>query len=107
MPKKCSYYNSGFCKFVKRGNECKYFHPTETCETPKCDTQTCNKRHPKKCRHGDTCRFQTRCLYNHSKNGNNKSDKHNDEVDNITKQVTNLKSEINLLDKENMRKSTY
>ena len=41
---------------------------------------------------------------NNQKNGNNKSDKQSDEIENTTKHVTDLKSKIYTLKKKNMRK---
>ena len=102
LAKKCSYFNSGYCKFTRKENGCKYYHPTEACTKTKCNNKSCDKRHPKKCRHGDQCRFRTRCLYKHFNN-----DQGTDivcaegSVKHITEEISKLRSEISTLKKEN------
>ena len=63
--RKCSYYNSGYCKFTRKENGCHYLHPTKTCKIPKCRDKGCPLRDSKRCRHGEECRYQTKCMFNH------------------------------------------
>ena len=67
--KNCSHYNSGFCRYIKKENGCKHFHPKEICETTVCKDKDCPKRHPKRCRYLEECRFQSQCSYSHKKEG--------------------------------------
>ena len=62
---KCSYFNSGYCKYTRKENGCNFYHPTEHCKLLKCKDKECQYRHQKKCKHGEKCRFQTRCEYFH------------------------------------------
>ena len=66
-PAKCSYFNSGYCKFMKKENACIYADPTESCKTQICRDKGCPFRHPKTCRHKQQCRYQSRCMYQHLK----------------------------------------
>lgn len=97
LTKKCSYFNSGYCRYARREKGCKYYHPTDICESKKCDMKKCDKRHPKNCRHGDKCRFQTRCLYNHTMTNKERTNGHSEETERV---IASLKSEITLLKKE-------
>ena len=49
--KKCRYYNGGYCK---RKSECRFVHPEQICEetiqNKKCESNDCQKRHPKRCK---------------------------------------------------------
>ena len=102
---KCSYFNSGYCKFIKKENGCRYSHPTECCKVSKCKDKGCQLRHPKKCRHGEKGRYQTRCLYKHSKDDTNTNVKFNqsyeDKTLNLTAEIKHLKAEIVNLKSEN------
>ena len=60
-------------------------------------SKKCDKRHPKNCRHGDICRFQTRCLYNHKRTNKERTNEHSEETERV---IANMKSEITLLKKE-------
>ena len=97
LTKKYTYFNSGYCRYVRREKGCKFYHPTDICESKKCDIKKCDKRHPKNCRHGDTCRFQTRCLYNHKMTNKERTNEHSEETE---RGIANLKSKITLLKKE-------
>ena len=101
---KCGHYNSGYCKFMKKENGCKYFHPDKTCERPTCKDKKCSDRHPKPCKFGDTCLFQTRCSYKHLK------DRLTDEnilIASTTREVDELRAEIAKLKEENDIKIIY
>ena len=63
---KCTYYNSGSCKFASRGNGCRDIHPTENCIFEDCKYKYCPHRHPKQCKYVEHCMFQSRCLYKHN-----------------------------------------
>ena len=61
----CSHFKFGFCKFKSK---CKRVHLKETCSEQKYCTnlKTCNKRHPRKCKHfahEKACRFNQDCDY--------------------------------------------
>ena len=69
IPKRCRYYNSGYCKL---GGACLFAHPEETCQEylrhGKCpDLGSCEKRHPKVCRYWKEkkCFREQSCLYLH------------------------------------------
>jgi hypothetical protein len=72
-PVKCSHFNSGYCRFTRKG--CRYFHPTEVCDKRHCGMKGCPKRHPKKCKYGSQCIFQKNCAYKHA--GVGESDRNN------------------------------
>ena len=61
----CKYYDHGYCRFKE---ECKFFHPSEVCETDHCDPNVCQKRHPKFCRYfrRKKCKFRDQCLFKHT-----------------------------------------
>ena len=94
--KKCVHFNSGYCRYTKKQNGCKDFHPTEICETRDCKVKGCPKRHPKRCRYSEECRFQSQCSYFHQKRAvviNEKSD--------LLEKIKDLKEEIFTLKKDN------
>ena len=70
----CQNNKFGYCKF---DNTCRYHHINTVCDTIKCDTESCEKRHPKKCKYIDRysrCKFGIFCKYSHvtlSKNSEN------------------------------------
>ena len=97
--KKCFYYNSGYCKYSKKENGCKDFHPTESCTQINCKNQGCPLRHPKKCKFLEKCSFQKRCCYKHEKEPTNE-----DVIIAEEKEVNNLKAEIETLKQENNEK---
>jgi hypothetical protein len=85
--KKCRHYNSGHCKFEKKGNGCKFFHSTELCGKERCKTEFCMKRHPKKCKFGSQCIFQNRCSYLHSEIEGNQG------TETMVKEIAKLKKD--------------
>ena len=103
--KKCTHYNSGYCKFVRSEKGCRYLHPAETCTIQKCRDKGCSSRHPKMCRHGEKCRYKTKCMYKHKKYDSS-SIRHNtkktdDKTESFKKGITLLKAEISKLKAEN------
>ena len=107
-PAKCSYFNSGYCKFMKKENGCRYSHPTESCKIQRCRDKGCPFRHPKICRHGQQCRYQSRCMYQHLKDvANNASgfENNNDDITiNLQAEIDNLKADIVKLKTDNDEK---
>ena len=59
---KCSYHNSGFCKFKQ---DCKNIHSSTLCNNSSCSDRKCPNRHPKTCRYKEKCKRITTCLYKH------------------------------------------
>ena len=72
--KRCRYFNRGYCK---KGSDCLYSHPQETCqeylESGSCASfRSCRKRHPKECRYwkrhhcfrGNECMFLHQAVLN-------------------------------------------
>ena len=49
LPKKRSYFNSGYCRYAEKEKGYIFYHPTDPCKTNKYETKTCNKRHPMNC----------------------------------------------------------
>ena len=100
---KCSYNNSGYCKFSRSKTGCKRYHPTEICQINSCASKTCPQRHPKTCKYGENCMYQAKCSYRHN-------DKYEKKMIDLTqmseleKQVDILTTEINVLKKENDEK---
>ena len=76
---------------MKKENCCRYAHPTESCKTQKYRDKGCPLRHPKTCRNGQQCRYQSRCMYQHLKDVTNNSSGFEKNTEHITK---NLKAEI-------------
>ena len=101
--RKCTYFNSGYCKFTRKENGCRYLHPAESCQIQKCRDKACPLRHPKKCRHGEQCRYQTRCMYNHAKDNASKarSKMIGDNAKNMDEELKLLKAEVDKLKAEN------
>ena len=92
---KCNYFNSGYCKFMKNENGCRYAHPTESCKTQRCRDKGCPFRHPKICRHGQQCRYQSRCMYQHSKDVSNITSNNTDDITkNLKVEIKNLQADI-------------
>ena len=88
---KCSYYSSGYCKLSRKPKGCRLFHPETNCLDKNCRNKDCSKRHPHTCRFGQTCRFQSRCLYLHSTENNLKE---STEMTEAKQQILALKEEI-------------
>ena len=61
--KKCTYFNSGYCKFTNKKNGCRYLHPEYACKIMQCKDKGCPSRHPKKCNHGEHCTYQKKCWH--------------------------------------------
>ena len=62
----CQYFQSGFCKFQ---DFCRKQHIKDLCETNKCTSKVCVKRHPKECKYFKTqngCKFNELCAYQHN-----------------------------------------
>ena len=93
------YNQRGFCKF---GEMCTNRHDNEICQSGKeCYNLDCTKRHPRDCRYfsrNGRCKFGTSCAYSHSEE-NNKN-----KVDELEKEVYNLKEEMNKLKLEMVTK---
>ena len=94
--KKCVYFNSGYCRYTKKEMGCNNLHPKDVCELQGCREKSCLNSHPKKCKFGDECWFQSSCSYSH---GNKKF--HTEEQKykwvNLKKEIENLKKEIDNL----------
>ena len=43
LTKKCSYFNSGYCRYARREKGCKFYHQTDICEFKKCDIKNLKK----------------------------------------------------------------
>lgn len=95
---KCSHYNSGYCKFAKKERGCRLFHLEATCELPNCRNKKCPDRHPRSCKFGDTCIFQIRCSYKHAKE---KVAEKSTSIEDMVKEVDQLKVDIEKLKEEN------
>ena len=93
------YHNSGYCKLSRSKNGCKKYHSTEICQINSCTSNTCPQRHPKICKYGVNCMFQTKCSYRH-----NDKTTYNLQNNNIIKDIESLKAEIALLQEENDKK---
>ena len=103
--KKCTYFNSGYCKFTNKDNDCKYFHPATSCQITDCKNKECLFRHPKKCRHGAQCRYRTKCMYRHNLENTLSEEReiqnNNDKTNDLQAQIEDLKLEIDKLKLEN------
>ena len=63
----CRTNKYGYCKY---GDNYRYRHIDEKCETKNCNVFDCDKRHPKICnfiRDYGQCKFNTYCKYDHDK----------------------------------------
>ena len=90
----CRFNKFGFCKFAMT---CRMKHVDELCETSGCEINLCEKRHPRICRffyEFGRCKFGDYCKYNHKSNEAN----YNNENQKLTKEIENLKEEIQLKD---------
>ena len=86
------YNQRGFCKF---GEMCTKKHDNEICQSGKeCINPNCTRRHPRDCRYfsrNGRCKFSASCAYSHSEE-NNKT-----KVEELEKELINLKEEMNKL----------
>ena len=87
--KKCSYFNSGYCRYTKKEMGCRNYHPSDVCQLPVCREETCPNRHPKKCKFEDKCMFQSRCSYKHYKEIYQTKER-----DNVQEEIKTLEAEI-------------
>ena len=94
----CKHYDNGYCRFKE---ECKFFHPSEVCETDHCDLNVCQKRHPKFCRYfrRKKCKFGDQCLFKHT-NASSKQREESDENKELKKKLEYLKETIRPIEKE-------
>ena len=61
----CRHNKYGFCKF---GNTCRTRHVEEICETTDCETNLCERRHPRICKFFSEfgrCKFGVFCRFKH------------------------------------------
>ena len=93
---KCSYFNSGYCRYTKKEMGCKKHHPSDDCTVQGCREKACPNRHPKKCKFEDKCMFQSRCSYKHFKEVSK-----NKEKEKLQEEVRVLKAEITKIKKDN------
>ena len=70
----------------------------ENCPITKCKDKLCSKRHPKPCKFGEECRFQTSCSYYHPKRF---EENEATEVIRLRRDIDNLKAEIEALKEDN------
>ena len=101
---KCSYFNSGYCKYTRKENGCNFYHPTEPCKLLKCKDKECQYRHQKKCKHGEKCRFQKRCEYLHLDEELGKENTSIQEIIDLNREITILKEDIFQIRKDNEMK---
>ena len=104
----CKFNQTGFCKFKEH---CRKKHENEICENiNECTKQKCTKRHPKVCKNYtkyNKCRFNDVCAYYHEKEGNIQEElneqfklamlKHERDIQELNKEVTNMKHIIHTL----------
>ena len=69
---KCSFNDTGFCKFKA---ECRKQHFQNICDNQNCD-KNCMNRHPKACKDKEKCKFlkKNNCAYNHDVHAEENSD---------------------------------
>ena len=94
--KSCLHNNTGYCKFNDR---CRYKHYNTICEKRICRDIECKMRHPRTCKNGKNCKFNTHnaCAYKHEIDNltdNEETKKLNDKIETIEKEVNSLKAEI-------------
>ena len=105
--KKCRYEDKGYCKYK---SNCKFYHPGQICEKflrdGKCESgQTCNNRHPRKCRYwkgGEGCNRQQACKYLHDQGDNYKPMA--SDADNVDKhsEKTFMETDENVVENNNI-----
>ena len=99
---KCVHFNSGYCKFNVKG--CKFFHPTEDCSEDSCIDKKCNKRHPRKCKFEENCRYNKKgkCSYKHQDNlkqiANGDYLKIEKEMKDLQNEIVNIQKNIKIKD---------
>merc|ERR1712240_341975 len=97
--KSCLYNNTGYCKFK---DHCRYKHYKTICEKSICRDIECKKRHPRTCRYGKNCKFNTQnaCAYKHEINNlsdNEETKKLTEKIETIEEEVNSMKAEISQL----------
>jgi len=63
----CSGNKFGYCKYCENSL---FRHNNETCQDSECQIYSCEKRHPRNCKHFRNygyCKFNTFCKYKHQK----------------------------------------
>ena len=68
---KCSYNDTGYCKFKE---ECRKLHSSSICQNDNCD-KSCPERHPKECKFREKCKFHGKglCAFSHETVDNEKN----------------------------------
>ena len=95
----CLHNNTGYCKFK---DHCRYQHYNTICEKSICRDIKCKNRHPRTCRNGKNCKFNTQnaCAYKHEINNlsdNEETKKLTEKIETIEEEVNSLKAEISQL----------
>ena len=99
MENVCLFNKYGFCKFRET---CRKIHYREICIEDSCETSSCTKRHPRKCKYFEIykrCKFGTFCLFSHETNDVTNLDdvkELKDQIDALQNHVDKLENEINL-----------
>ena len=86
----CKKNQYGYCKY---GDNCRYRHIVEKCETKNCNVFDCERRHPKICnyiRDYGQCKFTTYCKYDHDKPNNIKETFK--KIETLEKKIDNLQA---------------
>ena len=100
----CERNKFGYCRY---NNTCRFRHIDEVCEKESCESEQCDKRHPKECIYFKTfnrCKFGDYCKYSHKI-----VDKTRDifdlkeKFDNLTNMVECLRKEIQYIKEENIK----
>ena len=107
----CRFFKFGFCKFK---SQCRYKHVTEVCDDQKCNTKSCQKRHPRMCKYFvnfGSCKLGTTCAYAHEIQRNKEIGRLEQKLEELTKIINgkddvikNLASKIEDLVKKNNEK---
>ena len=84
----CCHNKYGFCKF---GRTCRKKHVDEICETTDCETNLCERRHPRNCKFFSEfgrCKFGVYCRFKHATENSN-----NDQEIETLKELLKVKDE--------------
>ena len=103
----CYHHNRGYCSF---GDRCRYQHFSEVCAKNICREKECEKRHPVICRYKDDCKFfkSNNCAFKHidmnrdvvRRDIENKIRSSTDEIKRLEREITALKNDISIKEKE-------
>ena len=100
MENVCLFNKYGFCKFREN---CRKIHYEETCNIESCETNSCAKRHPTKCRYFNLynrCKFGTFCLFSHEaadlKTNYNEDEENRVKIATLEARIVKLENETNL-----------